>query len=360
MKAKKLEIGFRVDASNSVGTGHLMEVLVIIESLKKRINFKPFVITHNDIFTSRKLKGIGLKDIEYISGELSDKEEAVKIVSILKKRGCDRLVVDLRRKAEIFYKYLAKGLKYTFIILDDEEVGRVAGKTVANFSITQDPCFYKKMKNTGTNFLIGPAYFPMNSRLKYIKPVQFNKKVRRIFLNQGGSDPYGLVIKILKALEELHIPQEVRVVIGGAFKARHNRMLGRLKGSFKGRYKFYFDLSQKDLYRVLKGVDFAVSAPGNTLYELAYLGIPTVIVSHHKRHDVVARAFEKRGVAVNAGIGTRLTIAQISKKIIRYLDDHVARRAMSAKAKKMMAGVRRGLLEKALIRGLALARGIAA
>jgi len=356
MKSKGVEIGFRVDASNSIGTGHLMEVLSIIEALKKNINFQPFIITHNDRFTSLKLKQIGLKDIEYISCALSDKKEAAKIVNILKRRGCDRLVVDLRRRADIFYKYLARPLKHTFIILDDDENRGVAGKAVVNFSITQDPRFYKKTKDSGTSFFLGPAYFPMNNRLRYIKPVRFNKMVKRIFLNQGGSDPYGLVIKILKALEGLCISQEVSVVIGGAFKERHKKMLEQLKRSLKGRYNFYSDLSQDEFYKLLKGVDLAISAAGNTMYELAYLGIPTVIISHHKRHDAAARAFEKKGVAINAGIGTRLTITQISEKIARSLEDHAGRRAMSAEAKEMMADVRKSALEKALIEGLALAR----
>lgn len=333
----KLKIGFRVDAGNVVGTGHLTEVISLIKSIRKRIPFTPVVITKYNPFTLERLK-LNVNVIKYIPDDISEKGEADEIITILKKENCRHLVIDLLNRSNEFYDFLNDNFKSTCVILDNSEHKEIPATVMVNFSITQEPAFYQKAKKYETKYLIGPKYFPVNESIKKIKPIRIKEKIERIFVNQGGSDPYGLTAKIIRALEKVNFTQEVDVVVGGALEEHHRRELEDMKHSLKGNYRFYSNITQSQLYEILLNADLALSAAGNTLYELAFLGMPTLIISHHQRHDEVARAFEKRGAAVNMGLGKNITESQITKTFLKFLDNYLVRATLSQKAKEVLDG----------------------
>ena len=162
--------------------------------------------------------------------------------------------------------------------------------------------------------------------------------MKNIFLNQGGTDPYGLTLKILRAVKEILIDQEVHVVLGGGMRKRHLREIDRLVPDLGGNYRFYYNVSPRQVYELMSASDLAISAAGNALYELAYLGVPTLVVSHHERHARVAGQFEKAGASIHAGIGTDLTEAALAAAVRGLLDDERKRRRMSRNARRISNG----------------------
>lgn len=337
-----------MDAGNLVGTGHLMEILSVIKGLERKMAFSPVVITTRNAFAVKRLQTAGMEDIRYLPPKISEEDEAKKIIAILKNSDCDNLVIDLLNRSNRFYARLKRGLKKTFVILDDSEHHEIPATAVVNFSITQDPLFRNRISRYGTKYLIGPAYFPIDASLEKRSPIKIKKIVKRIFVNQGGSDPYGLTGKILRALEKLRLPQEVDVILGGALKECHKNEIKNLKNSLKGDYRFFSTLSRERLYDLLEKSDLAISAAGNTLYELAFLGIPTLIISHHKRHDIVASAFARKDAAVNLGIGNDLSEAYIAEGAKRIIKDYPKRSSLNQKARRIMRCCKRGALAREL------------
>ena len=220
--------------------------------------------------------------------------------------------------------------------MDNDEHKEVPASVVVNFSITQDPDFYRNASKYNSKYLIGPAYFWFDELLHQMKPVCVaGPEVERCFLNQGGSDPYGLTLKIIRSLELWNFEQEFHVVSGGLLQAEHKSGLKNISNSLKGDYKFYTDLSKLDLYRLMEKSDLAISAAGNTLYELAFLGVPTLVISHDQLHDRVAAAFEQKGAVVNVGIGTQITEAQIAAAIRQVIDDRQKRVTLNENARSL-------------------------
>lgn len=334
----KLKIGFRVDAGNVVGTGHLTEVISLIKSIRKRIPFTPVVITKYNPFTLERLKQINVNVIKYIPDDISEKGEADEIITILKKENCRHLVIDLLNRSNEFYDFLNDNFKSTCVILDNSEHKEIPASIVVNFSITQDPEFYKKASKYNTKYLIGPEYFPLDESITKIILRERKDKVERIFVNQGGGDPYGLTIKIINALEMVNSEQIIDVVIGGAWIPEHIKELEKVKVNLIGRYNFYCDILHEEVFNIMAKADIALTAPGNTLYELAYLGIPSIVISHHKRHYEVARAFEREQAIINLGIGSDILKEDIYKGVKKIIRDEGLRGLLSQNIRKLIDG----------------------
>lgn len=353
MKKNKFKLGFRVDAGNLVGTGHLMEVLFLIDRLKQRIALDPIIIANRCSFLADKARMAGINNISYIHKAVSERKEAGQIAEILKRHKCRHLIVDLLERSNKFYSQIRKRVKTLCVILDNSEHRRIPASCVVNFSITQNPGFYKRKDLSRTKYFIGPNYFPFCETIKKIKPVKVKNSVSNILVNQGGSDPYGLTAKIIRALRSLNMRQQVNVIIGGAVNKKHNKELKALKASLKGNYKFFWDLEQQRFHTMLGGIDMAISAAGNTLYELTFLGIPTIVLCHHEEHDKVAAAFEKRRAVVNLGLGRNLPEYKIREAVKRFLDDYPKRLSVSQKAKGIFDYNCDNVLISELIKGCA-------
>ena len=332
-----LKIAFRVDAGNLIGTGHLIETLALMENMKQKMVFRPIFITHRDAFTLKKIKEAAVRTVKYVPDSIPEDKEADAIIRILGKEGCGHCVTDLLNRSNDFYGYLAGRLKTTCVILDNSEHREIPATLLVNFSITQKQEFYENAERFLTRYLIGPRYFPMKKSLRDAMPVRIRKKARSIFVNQGGSDPYGLTVKIISALEKACLKEKVSVVLGGALKDDLKKEIKILRSSLKGDYSFYSNLPQVKVYELMRKSDLAISAAGNLLYELAFLGIPTLVVSHHERHDAVANAFHKKGAAFNIGIGSAISEAMIKETVLRFMNDYNGRRSLARNAASLFA-----------------------
>ena len=331
-----LKVSFRADASNTIGSGHVIEIISLIRALRERIEFEPVFVTVDNAFTIEKLRESGMSPIICLPGGLPEEEEAERVVRGLEDLGCEHLVVDLLHRSNDFYGYLHSNLKSTCVILDNNEHKEIPASLVVNFSITQDPDFYQNADQHKTKYLIGPGYFWFDEVVKKIKPVNVvGPKVERVFVNQGGSDPYGLTVKIIRALELGNFEQEFHVVLGGLLQDEHKVGVEYLRNSIKGNYKFYADLPKIDLYHLMGKSDVAISAAGNTLYELAFLGVPTLVISHDQLHDRVASAFAQKKAAINVGIGTDLAESQIASALGHLVNDAHARLTLSKNARNL-------------------------
>ena len=87
-----LKIAFRFDASNIIGSGHLMEIISLIEALKERIEFDAIILTNENSFTADKLKEYDINNIIYLGDYPTEKAEARDIYSILDKINCKHMV----------------------------------------------------------------------------------------------------------------------------------------------------------------------------------------------------------------------------------------------------------------------------
>jgi len=333
--SSKLKFGFRVDANATVGTGHLMELISLVGALKMKINFEPVFIISKDEFSEQRLRKAEISNIYNLNEDADEKSEINSILEIMNREECNILILNLLYKSKDYYEELHQSIDKTCVILDDGEFVNIPATLVINFSIMQNPDCYKGL---GPLSLIGPEYVPLDESILSGNPIEIRNNVKKIFVNQGGGDPYGLTFKIVSALNKSHLRQAVCVLVGGAFRERYEEKLEHLKREEIYNCKFYSNISHDQVFDLMESADLAITAAGNTLYELAYFGIPSVVICHHEKHNDVAKAFEKHEAVINLGIGDRLNEDDIADTVTNIINDYDRRKYLSGNMKELVDG----------------------
>jgi UDP-2,4-diacetamido-2,4,6-trideoxy-beta-L-altropyranose hydrolase len=331
---------FRVDASVTTGTGHLMECLALADSLGRTFSSESLFLVNGFEPALRLLDEQGYR-YRLVPRGLSDADEQEWISRILGEKGAGLLACNLLDRGESFYAGLRRRGARLMVILDDAIPRRLPGDIVVNWSILQDEAYYAQFAGDGTRYCIGPRFMPMREGLheQWLSPREIPDRVRSIFVNQGGSDPFGLTARILRGLELLDLPQEIVVVVGNAVPEGHREELRALGEGARNSYSFAWGVPPREMYDIMERSDLAVTAAGNTLYELALFGVPSLIVCHHERHQAVAEGFAARGAAVNLGIGTGLPPEAIARATRDLLGDRAGRQALSERMKGITDGL---------------------
>lgn len=119
-----------------------------------------------------------------------------------------------------------------------------------------------------------------------------------ILVTMGGSDPAGLTLIALEAIEKLDGDFRVLVVIGGSFK--HDAELTDWLYTTKHTYEIHRNVPE--MAAVVSKADLAIISFGLTAYEVAVLGVPALYMCLSDDHAESARAFEEVGLGLIAGI----------------------------------------------------------
>lgn len=164
------------------------------------------------------------------------------------------------------------------------------------------------------------------------KPVK--EKVKNIVVTQGGSDTYGFTPKIIKALYPVHADIDINVVIGPNFL--HNDRLNDAVGSSPRTFNVI--KGSKDISGLMLEADMAISAGGNTLFELACLGVPAIVICAEFFEVETADRLQKEGFGINLGFGKYVDEKEIYKSISLLIHNTEMRVKMSVRGKSLIDG----------------------
>lgn len=151
--------------------------------------------------------------------------------------------------------------------------------------------------------------------------------VPRVLVTAGGTDPTGLTLFFLEALETVERELNIQLILGPGFaKTLTDQIIDRV-ASLKHECKLRY--APENLVEDIFAADLALSASGLTKYELAFAGTPSLLVSIDENHDTANRPFAALGSCCDAGLRGRTTTDATARMIENLLDDAARRRAMS-------------------------------
>ena len=112
----------------------------------------------------------------------------------------------------------------------------------------------------------------------------FSGRIERLFVNFGGADPCNVTSRCLRLLLELDEKHQIFVLLGPAF-ADHAEIESIISTKDHERCVTLFEATERPI-DIQRRCDAAISAGGNTAYELCSQGIPTLIlptIDHEQR-----------------------------------------------------------------------------
>jgi spore coat polysaccharide biosynthesis predicted glycosyltransferase SpsG len=152
----------------------------------------------------------------------------------------------------------------------------------------------------------------------------------------GGSDPQGFTLKAARALSGLPAAIEIVAVAGPAFS--YQREFEALEKELRRRVPLMRQV-EGHIADLMFEADLVVCSGGMTVYEIAALGTPGLVLAQNTREEARMRAFARRGSIEFLGLGTEVAEDSIAARTRALLEDAAARRAMSRNGRSMVDGL---------------------
>ncbi len=157
-------------------------------------------------------------------------------------------------------------------------------------------------RETPEGFYGGPAYAILREHFRGQPEKEIREEPRLVLLSFGGSDPQGLTLKAARALQALPPEIEILAVAGPAFasRARSRRWPRTLRATGP-----LIDEAGGHISDLMLEADVMVGSGGMSVYEIAALGTPGVVLGQNAREDARMRDFARHGTVEYLGLGHR-------------------------------------------------------
>ncbi|TSA00412.1 MAG: hypothetical protein D4R81_07775 [Nitrospiraceae bacterium] len=184
--------------------------------------------------------------------------------------------------------------------------------------------------------VVEPQYIALREEFRVAHTISrsVRSEVKEVLVTQGGSDTYGFTPRIVRALERMTFRPHCTVVVGPAFR-HHDELQEALSASSLG---ISVLRSVREMSRLMIDADLAVTAGGLTMFELACVGTPSVVVCGERFEVETAARLEQAGAVVNLGFGDDLNDEALLATMDWLARDVERRRHMAAKGKQLVDG----------------------
>lgn len=159
------------------------------------------------------------------------------------------------------------------------------------------------------NVFYGVKYFVANTDFDFAR-VSKRKHIKHILLTFGASDIQNYTQKTIDALSQIIGTQKKHIfgskvcahIVLGEFYPHHIEPKSintkSVTNPTKITHKIYQNLSPQDFARVMKNCDIAISAGGQSIYEIAQNALPLVIIPTATNQLAQSSAFAKKKAAI--------------------------------------------------------------
>ncbi len=310
----KTQVLFSAAAGADVGLGHLRRSLAVAESARRR-GFQDICFVSDPSGAVERIvaeRGFAVAD----QGSLSPQHHGVAVID--RKDDVTSHVKDMKRR----------GIRVC--LLDNATDARLhadlAVYPIAHFNDRLDWAGF------GGKMLVGPEFFPLSPEFPPFRDSEFLQG-ESILITMGGSDFNNLTLKILDAIRGIK-DISIDAVVGPV--CRHKKQLAALQDTFDGNVKLHFDAG--NMPELMSRAAVAISAFGITLYELAFMGVPAIIINNYVEDRESAELFARHGCAVSLGYHESLAEEEIAAAVEKLLTDKSTAADMSGKGRRLVDG----------------------
>jgi spore coat polysaccharide biosynthesis predicted glycosyltransferase SpsG len=156
---------------------------------------------------------------------------------------------------------------------------------------------------------------------------------RKVLVTMGGADPNDVTSKVVQALAPLHNIEAV-VVAGG-----NNPNIEALRSAVAPLSSFVrLAVDAPNMPELMAWADIAVAAAGSTVWELAFMGLPSLVISLADNQEAIAASLVQRGAALSLGSHIELSSARIGEQIAALAGSQEARAGLAGNGRRLVDG----------------------
>lgn len=267
-------IVFRVIGNKEEGMGHIYRCLALAHEISDHEVY--FVCDTHSGVAANMLAGydywLGVYEPEAIDKAILELEPDLVINDIL---NTDK-------------KYV-QGLKEAGIrVVNFEDLG--SGASESEITVND---LYDEPLLSGDNILWGHDWFFLRDEFNEASPHQFQNEVKRILMSFGGTDPSDFTRRILTLISAYCAEHGIGIDVVTGDGYGHIKELEEMILSMSGDVTYTHATGV--ISQIMETAQLAICANGRTVYELAHMNIPAVVLSHHERESSHLFACEANG-----------------------------------------------------------------
>jgi UDP-2,4-diacetamido-2,4,6-trideoxy-beta-L-altropyranose hydrolase len=323
----------RADASAAIGAGHVMRCLGLAKAWQRAGGNVTYVMAECIPALEQRLvrEGITVRKITAVLGTPGDAEQTI---AEAKRLEASWLVADgYRFKPDYVRKIRTAGVRVLFLD-DDGRFDFYPADVILNQNVSADRRMYSN-REPFTRLLLGPEYILLRPEFIAEPRAREHPAIgRRILVTMGGSDSENVTGRVMLALSRIQLEYEAKIVVGGGnpwheqLRALADRLGPRMK----------LERSPENMAPLMRWADAAISGAGSTCWELAYMGVPSIVITLSSDQEGIAKTLAEREIAISVGRHANLSEERITEELVRLLHDCERRRKMSEHGRELVDG----------------------
>jgi CMP-N-acetylneuraminic acid synthetase/spore coat polysaccharide biosynthesis predicted glycosyltransferase SpsG len=300
---KKKKVVMRVDGYKEIGLGHIFRTLTLANN----------IMDHEVIFLMDRQHKLGIDlvkkqnfNVQTFVGDPLSKINEIKPDIVIND------ILDTTKEYILSLKEM--GIK----VFNFEDLG-----SGAEFADGVFNALYPGSVPSG-NFYTGEKYYCARNEFLNLQPKEINQKVENVLITFGGTDPNDLTLKTLNAISKSNYDFNIKIIIGPGY-TKDDSLYEKIKSLDR---KIEVFRSVKNMADHMLNADVIFSSAGRTMYEIAMVGTPAIIIAQNYREMTHLFGHNYNGF-INLGIHLENDEVKILNTFERLIFDVELRKRMN-------------------------------
>ncbi|TEU12258.1 MAG: UDP-2,4-diacetamido-2,4,6-trideoxy-beta-L-altropyranose hydrolase [Anaerolineales bacterium] len=335
MRGRGVSLIVRADANTRMGTGHLMRCLALAQAWKARGGRATFITACESDGLQHRLSDESFQVIR-LERSYPDPVDWEVTSRVLAAHSSAWVVLDGYHFDPVYQRQIKETGHWLLAIDDMAHLDHYYADVVLNQNINAEDLRYSC--EPYTRLLLGTRYALLRSEFLAWRGWQREvpKVARKVLITLGGGDPDNQTLKVVQALQRVDVDELEAVVVVGASNPHFREVQSAASNS-----QFGIRLVQNvtNMPELMAWADVAVSAGGSTCWELAFMGLPSLLLTLADNQRAAVSMLSEIGISLHLEEAVRGDLQRIVCKVITLMKDPEARSAMSQKGMHLIDGL---------------------
>lgn len=310
------------EGGNNIGLGHITRCISLYQAFEERGMNPEFIINGDDtvgnLLSGRKYQ---------IFNWLKEENRLFKII-----KNAPITIVDSYLADAGFYKRVSEIAQIPIYIDDNKRIDYPKGIVVSGTIYAKELDYPKK---NGVTYLLGSEYIPIRREFWDVHERKIRGEVESVMVTFGGDDAKDMTPKILKFLNDEYPELVKKVIIGRSFESINIKKIESLKCK---KVNLIYSPDAERMKEAMLESDIAISGGGQTLYELARIGVPTVGICITENQSRNIEGWRRLGFLEYIGWHNDRHLIEKLRNSMKYLNDKEVRKNKSEIGRKCIDG----------------------
>ncbi len=307
-----MRIIIRTDASQKMGTGHVMRCLTLAEVFKVNGANVEFISRKHEGNLIDKIRSSGFNVFELglmAEKEVDDKlfhshwlettqqQDADDCIDILKNKQIDWLVVDHYALDEQWQNRL-KSYCEKLMVIDDLADRKHQCDILLDQTFGRQQEDYLELTPKDCQLLLGSQYALLRLEFAKWRPYSLERRskpeFKQLLINMGGVDVDNVTEKVLDELKICNLPNDLKITVVMGGSAPHLESVKSKAITLP--YKTEVKVDVGNMAEIMANSDIAIGGAGSTTWERCCLGLPTIQIVIAKNQLFSAEALSHHNI----------------------------------------------------------------